>query len=91
MISQHDPLPGGYLGTILTTSLRPKAHFKWMTDTLSTIDKEDLATPFPPGIKQRLLIYRANSKIMHTHCLVALPPSSITTIDSKLEATCRKI
>jgi hypothetical protein len=28
---------------------------------------------------------------MHTHCLKALFPACITSIDSKIEATCRKI
>jgi len=91
IISQDDPLPRGYLGTALTDSLNPKAHLKWTIDILSTINKAVLATPLPPGVKQRLLLYGANSKIMHTFCLMALSPSAITTIDSKLEATCRKI
>ncbi len=91
IISQDDPLPGGYLGTALTASLNPKAHLKWTTDTLSTINKAVLATPLPPRVKQRILLYGANSKIMHTHCLMSLSPAAITSIDSKLEATCRKI
>ena len=28
---------------------------------------------------------------MHTHCLIALSPTAITSIDSLLEATCRKM
>jgi hypothetical protein len=90
IISQDDPLPGSYLGTALTASLSQKAHLKRTIDTLSIIIKAILAIPLPPGIKQRLL-YGAISKIMHTHYLMALSSASITTIDSKLEATCCKI
>jgi hypothetical protein len=56
IISQDDPLPGGYLGTTLTSSLYPKAHLKWTLDTLANISKAILSTPLPPGIKQRLLL-----------------------------------
>ena len=90
VLSQDDPLPGGYLGTALTTSLCPKAHFKWTLDVISTIDKAVLTTPLPPSIKQRLFLYGAISNIIHTHCLMALSPAAITSIDSLLEATCRK-
>jgi hypothetical protein len=72
IISKDDPLPDGYLGTALTTSLCPKAHLAWTLDTLANISKAILSTPYPPDIKQRLLLYGANSKIMHTHCLTAL-------------------
>jgi hypothetical protein len=44
IISQDDPLPGGYLGTTLTTSLCPKAHLKWTLDVISTIGKAVLTT-----------------------------------------------
>jgi hypothetical protein len=90
VLSQDDPLPGGYLGTVLTASLCPRAHLKWTLEILTTISKAVLNTPLPPNIKQRLLLYGANSKIMHTHCLMALSPTAITSIDSLLEATCRK-
>jgi hypothetical protein len=89
-LSQDDPLLEGYLKTTLTASLPPKAHLKWTIKTISSSSKAVLAIPLSPGIKQRLLIYGANSKIMHTHCLMALSPASITSIDSKLEATCQK-
>ena len=91
VLSQDEPLPGGYLGTALTASLCPKNHLKWTLDTISNISKAVLTTPLPPNIKQRLLLYGANSKIMHTHCLMALSPAAITSIDSSIEATCRKI
>jgi hypothetical protein len=91
ILSQDEPLPGGYLGTALTASLCPKAHLEWTLEVLTTISKAVLTTPLPPNIKQRLLLYGANSKIMHTHCLMALSPTAITSIDSLLEATCRQI
>jgi hypothetical protein len=51
-----------------------------------------LSTPLPSCIKQRLLIlYRAISKIMHTQWFMALSPNGINSIDSTLDATCRKI
>ena len=89
ILSQDDPLSGGYLGTALTTSLCPKEHLKWTLEVLATISKAVLTTPLPPNIKQRLLLYGVNSKIMHTHCLMALSPTAINSIDSLLEATCR--
>ena len=66
VLSQDDPLPGGYLDTALTSSLCPKARLKWTLEVLATIRKAVLTTPLPPNIKQRLLLYGANSKIMHT-------------------------
>ena len=45
IISQDDPLPGGYLGTALTASLSPKAHLTWTINTLETISQAVLATP----------------------------------------------
>jgi len=48
-------------------------------------------TPLPPHIKQRLLMYGANSKLAHTHCLMALSPQAIQEVDSILEGLSRKI
>jgi hypothetical protein len=91
VISQDKPLPGGYLGTALTSSLCPEAHLQCTLGVIATISKAVLNTPLPPDIKQRLLLYGATSKIMHTHCLMALSPAKMNSIDSSLEATCRKI
>jgi hypothetical protein len=91
IISHDDPLPGGYLGTTLTASLCPEAHLAWTLDTLANRSKAILSIPLPPGINTRLLLYEANSRIMHTRCLMALSPNAITSIDSKLKATCRQI
>ena len=78
VLSQDEPLPGGYLGTALTSSLCPKEHLQWTLGVITTISKAVLNTPLPPNIKQRLLLYGANSKIMHTHCLMALSPAAIS-------------
>ena len=48
-------------------------------------------TPLPPHIKQRLLMHGANSKLAHTHCLMALSPQAIQEVDSILEGISRKI
>ncbi len=45
----------------------------------------------PPHIKQRLLFYGAHSKITHTHCLMALFPTSIKAVDTVVEAKSREI
>ena len=82
VLSQDEPLPGGYLGNALTTSLCPKAHLQWTLEVIATISKAVLNTPQPPNIKQRLLLYGANSKTMRTHCLMALSLAAITSIDS---------
>ncbi len=91
ILSQDEPLPGGYFGTSLTSSLSPKAHLQWALGVIFTISRAVFNIPLPTNIKQRLLLYGANSKIMHTHCLMALSQAAITAIDSSLEATCRKI
>ena len=91
IISQDGTLLGGYLGTALTASLCPKAHLARNLDTLSNIIKAVFSTPLPLGIKQRLLLYGANYKIMHIHCLMALSPTAIASIDSTIEVTCREI
>ena len=72
VLSQDEPLPGGYLGTTLTASLCPNAHLTWTKSQLELICKAIKQAPLPPHIKQRLLIYGAHSKINHTHCLMAL-------------------
>ncbi len=45
----------------------------------------------PPRIKQRILLYGAHSKITHTHCLMALSPTSIKAVDSVVENITREI
>jgi hypothetical protein len=45
----------------------------------------------PPHIKQRLLLYGAHSKITHTHCFIALSPTSIKAVDSVVESISREI
>ncbi len=38
-----------------------------------------------------LLLYGAHSKILHTHCLMALSPQAIREVDSVLEGISRQI
>ena len=91
VLSQDEPLPGGYLGTALTASLCPDAHLRWTKRQLELICKAVTRTPLPSHIQQKLLLYGANSKINHTHCLMALSPASMAEVDSILEGTTRKI
>ena len=88
-LTHDEPLPGGYLGTSLTASLSPEAHLHWTKTPLTLISNALRNTPLPPHIKQRLLLYRAHSKITHTHCLMALSPRSIRAMDSVLESISR--
>jgi hypothetical protein len=37
VLTQDEPLPGGYLGTALTISLCPEAHLRWTKQHLETI------------------------------------------------------
>jgi len=67
VLSQDEPLPGGYLGTTLTASLCPDAHLKWTKSQLELICKAVNQAPLPPHIKQRLLHYGVHSKINYTH------------------------
>ena len=48
-------------------------------------------TPPPLHIKHRLLLYGANSKISHTHCLMVLSPHAIREVDFVLEGISRQI
>jgi hypothetical protein len=91
VLSQDEPLPRGYLGTALTDSLCPDAHLKWTKSQLELICKAVHQVPLLPHIMQRLLLYRAYSKINHTHCLMALSPTAMGEVDSILESTSRKI
>ncbi len=61
VLSQDEPLPGGYLGTTLTTSLNPKFYLQWTLGVISTVSKAVINTPLPANIKQRLLLYGAHS------------------------------
>ncbi len=91
VLTQDEPLPGGYLGTALTASLCPDAHLRWTNRQLETICKAANRVPLPSNIKQRLLLYGAHSKINHIHCLVALSPTAMAEVDSILEGTSKKI
>ena len=90
-VSQDEPLPGGYLGTALTASLNPQAQLSWIKAILNEICQAVTRAPLPPKIRHHLLLYGAHSKIMHTHCLLALSPSAIAQLDSILESACRRI
>ena len=90
-LTQDEPLPGGYLGTSLTASLCPDAHFRWTKHQLKNIEKAPARAPLPPHIKQRLLLYGMRSKIAHTHCLMALSLDAMMSVDSLLEKHYRKI
>ena len=79
------------MGTVLTASLCPDAHLRWTKRKLEIICKAVNRAPLPSHIKQRLLLYGANSKISHNHCLVALSPTTMAEVDSILEGTSRKI
>ncbi len=91
VLSQDEPLPGGYLGTTLAASLCPDAHLRWTKLQLKLICKAVKRAPLPAHIKQRLLVYGAHSKINHTHCLMALSPTTMTEVDSVLEGAARHI
>ena len=91
VLTQDEPLPGGYLGTSLTASLSPKAHLLWTKSQIDQIGQALGRTPLPPHIIQRLLLYGANSKISHTHCLMALSPQAIQEGDSLIEGISRQI
>jgi hypothetical protein len=91
VLIQDEPLPGGYLGTSLTASLSSMAHLLWTKSQIDQIGQALRCTPLTPHIKQRLLLYGANSKILHTHCLVALSPQAIQEVDSLLEGISRQI
>ena len=90
-VSQDEPLPGGYLGTALTASLNPQAQLTWIKSVLNDICHAVTRAPLPPRVRQQLLLYGAHSKVMHTHCLLALSPAAITQLDSILESACRRI
>jgi hypothetical protein len=67
------------------------AHILWTKSQIDQIGKALGRTPLPPHIKQRLLLYGANSKNSHTHCLMALSPQAIHEINSLLEGISRQI
>jgi hypothetical protein len=90
-LTQDEPLPGGYLGTSLTASLSPEAPLLWTKNQLERSGRALGQTLLPPHIKQRLLLYGANAKLAHTHCLMALSPQAISEVDSILEAISREI
>jgi hypothetical protein len=76
-LTQNEPLPLGYLGTSLTTSLCPDAHLRWTKEQVKKIGAAPARVPLLPHIKQRPLLYEARSKIAHTHCLMALSPDAM--------------
>jgi hypothetical protein len=91
VLTQDEPPPGGYLGTSLAASLSPKAHLLWTKSQIDQIGQALGRTPLPPHIKQRLLLYGANSKITHTHCLMAPSPQAIQEVDSLIEGISKQI
>jgi len=91
VLTQNETLPGGYLGTALTASLCPDSHLRWTKQQLETICKATNRAPLPSNLKHRLLLYGAQSKIDHTHCIMALSPTAMAEVDSVLECTSKKI
>ncbi len=67
------------------------AHLLWTKSQIYQIGQALGHTPLPPHINQRLLLYGANSKISHTHCLMALSPHAIQEVDSLIEGISRQI
>jgi hypothetical protein len=61
----------------------------WTKSQINQIGQAVGRTPLPPHIKQRLLLCGANSKISHTHCLIALSPRVIKEVDSLIEGISR--
>jgi hypothetical protein len=55
-LTQYEPLPGGFLGTSLTASLRPDAHLRWTKEQSRKINTDLARAPPPPHITQRLLL-----------------------------------
>ncbi len=55
VLSQDEPLPWEYLGTVLTASLWFEAHLRWTKRQLDIICKVVNRVPIPSHIKQRLL------------------------------------
>jgi hypothetical protein len=84
-LSQYELLPGGYLGKILIASLCLDAHLRWTKQHLDLIRRAVNRALHPSRIKQRLLIYGVQFKINHTHCLMALFPSTMAEVDSIVE------
>jgi hypothetical protein len=48
VLTQDEPLPGGYLGTSLTASLSLKAHLLWTKSQIDQIGQALGRTPLPP-------------------------------------------
>jgi hypothetical protein len=90
VLTQDESLQGGYLGTVLTASLCPDAHLRWTKRQLENICKAVNRAPLPSHIRQLLLLYGADSKINHTHCLMALSRTAMAEVYSILEGTSRK-
>ena len=76
-LTHDEPLPGGYLGTSLTTSLSPEAPLFWTKAQIMQIGRALGRSPMPFQIKQRLLLYGAHSQIAYTHRLMALSPQTM--------------
>ena len=47
VLTQDEPLPGGYLDTALMASLCPDAHLRWKKQQLETICKAVNRAPLP--------------------------------------------
>jgi len=67
------------------------ANLFWTKFQIDQIGRVLGRTPLPPNIKQRLLLYGANSKISHTLCLMALSSQAIHEVDSLIEGISRQI
>jgi hypothetical protein len=67
------------------------SYLKETKSQLELICKDVNQAPLLPHIMQRLMIYGAHSKINHTHCLMALSPTTMGEVDCILEGTSKKI
>ena len=84
MLTQDEPLPGGYLGAQITAALTRTPHIEWAQESCRQAANSLRNLPIQPNILSALLGYEDPARPDHTHHLAQLTWNDITNLDAIL-------
>ncbi len=84
MLTQDEPLPGGYLGTQIIAALTRTHHLTWAGDNCRQAVSSLRNLPIPHQILTALLGYQGPARLNHTHHLAQLTWEDVAKLDATL-------
>jgi hypothetical protein len=84
ILTQDEPLPGGYLGTQITAALTRTPHLAWAEDSCRQAVQSITNLPIQRNILTALLGYQGPARLNHTHHLALLTWNDVAKLDATL-------